>query len=160
MAGDDGLAALCPNCGGAGRAPMKVRRVPFDYCFPTLTIPQGLAATFPLSLQLDDDSFFEQTHWQLCSGNLSQVNGSAFLVQIVDQSNGWQFSNAPIMFDNFATVGYIPFPLVSPYIWRPSSQAQATITVTINPGKNDNPQLVMRGYKLFAPDGSPLAVAA
>jgi len=157
-AGD--LAALCPQCGGSGRAPMRVRRIPYDYCFPPITVN---ASQTPVELQLDDDSFFELVAW--VANDLSS-NGNLYTLQAADTSNGWQFSNAGLfvrpgavtgMQSNFASKAILPFSLVAPYIFVPSATVQ--ITPVLLAGGASSVNVAMKGFKLFAPDGSPLSLA-
>ena len=150
----------CPRCGGSGFAPKRVKRVAFDYVFPSVVLNNtGGVVTQPL--QLDDDSLFEQVGWML---RLSPGAGGTFSsIQIIDQSNGWQFSNNPIQIPNFACGGFVNgtpdglmFPLLVPYLWVPTAQAQ--IKVTDVTAGNVLLQVVMKGYKLFEPDGSPIDI--
>ena len=155
-----GDVKLCPRCGGSGQMPIKVRRVPFDYTFAIVTLSNsGNVLSQPL--QLDDDSPYEQIGWMLrLSPGLSPATPS---VQIVDQSNGWQFSNSPIFVQNFSCTGTasgfigggLMFPLLVPYIWMPTAQAQLKVT-DVTAGGSNQLQVGMKGYKLFAPDGSQL----
>jgi hypothetical protein len=140
---------------------MKAMRVPFDYSFPVINVPGGSLDPVQLALQLDDDSYFEQTHWVFSANPGVGSAGFPYAIQIVDQSTGWNFSNVGIFNPNFASTALAPFPLLAPFIWTPLAQAQLNLVPTGGgPESHDSIQLVMKGFKLFAPDGSPLQVAA
>lgn len=146
--------ALCPRCTGKGTLPVALKRQPFDYALPNTDLNSPIVAgdTVAVDLQLDDDAPFEQMVWELIPNGFVD-----FTVQITDLSTGWRFFNSEIFAMNFARMAKVPFPLLVPYVWRPSSQIQAVFTATKN-GASGQFQLVMRGYKLFAPDGSQLPV--
>jgi len=144
--------------------PIKVKRVPFDYAFPLLGLTGTTNSDQPQPLQLADDAPFEQVGWMM-RVSPGQTFGSVVsppVMRVIDQSNGWQFSNGGISILNFgcSTVALdLLIPFVVPYIWMPSSQAEVIVTdTTANGPLNWTLQLVMKGYKLFAPDGSQLSL--
>lgn len=156
----DGNVQRCPTCNGSGIAAMRVKRTPYDYVFPQISV-SNVAGTINLAeLQLDDDSFFELVAWV---ANDVSNNGCLYTLQVVDTSNGWQFSNTGLfqistvgagLQSNFASKAVLPFPLVSPYIFSPSSSVQiAAQTISGGPSGVD---VTMKGFKLYAPDGSAL----
>jgi hypothetical protein len=159
----DGAAALCPDCGGAARAPMKVRRIPYDYLLPVISVPGGDITPQEVDLQLDDDSYFEQVAWSLTAApGYPGGGGGPYGIQLSDLSTGWQFSNRPIFSANFASTALFPWPLVSPYIWKPLAHVQFALSYpeALGPATADSLQLVLKGYKLYSLDGSPLQVPA
>ena len=150
----------CPRCGGAGRAPMRVRRAAYDYAFPLVALMNS-GLLVDQSMQIGDDAPFEQIGWMIrfSPGNTTPNANVTPSLKIIDQSNGWRFSNDFIPAQCFGSQQ--PFwapliPLLVPYVWMPGAQAQVTFNDT--DAVNDSVQLVMKGYKLFAPDGSPLPI--
>lgn len=165
----NGDAQKCPRCGGLGRAPIRVKRVKFDYVLPSFLSSAANSVQSQI-LQLDTDSYFEQVAWGLALSVPTLAAGSAITgqIQIVDQSSGFQFSNAPVPLVDFASNFYsfsgalypagamFPAPLVVPYIWKPGAQVQATLTWPYSALSQYTVQLAMKGYKLYQPDGSAL----
>lgn len=166
-----GSKVLCPRCDGAGRVPMRVRRTKYDYALPSFLSSAGNSVQSQ-QLQLDGDAPFEQTGWALATTvGVGSFAGSASAgqIQLFDLSTGWQFSNNPVPLVNFASQlsavqgggtvllgAAFPVPLVAPYIWMPSATVQATLTWPFSTLAQYTIQLVMKGFKLYAPDGSPL----
>lgn len=164
----EGDMAKCPACGGSGRSPLKVRRQPFDYVFPSFAYTQ--AGTIVQELQLDDDTYFEHTAWVLAYNYSSNPIYATTTLQMLDESTGWNFSNAPIALPNFASGpfalsgGAVPgsafgasvlSPLLVPYVWYPGALAQATLVV---PGAGaDTVILTMKGFKLYDAKGNPIS---
>lgn len=168
-AGD--VAALCPNCGGSGRAPLKVKRVSFDYMLPVFANLSASAAIQAQELQLDSDAPFEQTHWTLSMvGSTSTALGQA-LLSLVDKASGTPFMSPGGIYlanfacnqdptgNNFLALGAcLPFPLVVPFVWMPGASLLATLNYPAPLSSTNVIQVGMKGYKLYAPDGSPLAL--
>jgi hypothetical protein len=162
-----GTMTRCPRCGGSGQAPIRVRRIKFDYAFPTLSFTT--AGSMNLQLQLDPDSYFEQVGWcysQLQNGSvIGNSQPFAFTIQIVDQSTGWVFSNNPVLWQNFASNGQTTgnpgpspagsswdSPLIVPFVWKPSSQIQAAIAYGTPSSAPVLVQFVMKGFKIYPLD--------
>lgn len=172
-----GLVLACPGCGGAGRAARRVKRQKFDYFFPVFEFdpPAGSTPAITQELQFDDDAFFEQMAWVASIlGNDTVVEPGATAIQITDLATGFVFSNAPLQLSNFAsgdeaeeaTTGTrllgatYPFPLLAPFIWRPGALISATVTMPTPSAAGPSLflQVGLKGYKLYAPDGGPLAL--
>lgn len=157
---------------------MRVRRLKFEYSFPAFNFMGVVAMTQAQELQLDDDSYFEQVAWALgVDGNGTFAATQPTGLQIVDQSSGNVFSNLPLQLQNFASNG-LPqntnpqtppnpvnraivlsgaggvFPLVVPFVWKPSTQIQATMSVPALTLATTSTQiqLTLKGYKLFLPE--------
>ena len=143
---------LCVTCGGSGRAPMPVDRILFDYAFATIALTAS-GNVIEQDLQLDDDAVFECVGFLLFKSPTVKGTPPASLLQLSDQSSGWQFSNAPIALQNFASSESLLFPLLVPYLWMPSAQAIVKIT------DEDTAQLqvVMKGYKIYPKGTAPAA---
>jgi len=168
-----GDVRICPRCGGSGRAPMRVKRAKFDYSLPAFNFTAN-PSTQSQQLQLDDDAPFEMTAFSFgsTSGNGTFAGtATGILIQLSDLSTGWQFSNNPLMISNFASTNVsaggptflgaaFPAPLVAPYIWMPSATVQATLTWSLTVLAQYVGQVTLKGYKLYAPDGSLLNLAA
>jgi len=154
--------------------PIRVRRLHYDYSWPTFQFsPAG--GTQAQQLQLDPDAYFEFVAW-----SFAQQPGAAAplgaTMQIVDQSTGWQFSNAPIFLNNFASVGnngslapgsttalgaQYASPLVVPFIFRPSTQLLATFVMPAPGGSGlIYYQLTLKGFKIYPIDQIEQAQAA
>lgn len=136
---------VCPTCGGSGTVPPPYTRVPFDYAFSDLPVPNDTSQA-QTSIQIGEDAPFEHTHWILLP-----KFGNAFTLQVQDLSTGWQFSSQGLDNLNFARGAKFSFPLLVPYIWHPLAEAQVTAAALVN-GAGNNFQLVMRGFKLLPPD--------
>lgn len=136
---------VCPQCGGKGTVPPPYTRVPFDYAFSDLPVPNDTSPA-STSIQIGEDAPFEQTHWILVSSF-----ANAFKLQVEDLSAGWQFSSQGVNNVNFARTAKFSFPLLVPYIWHPLAEAQVTAQALVS-GAGNNFQLTMRGFKLFPPD--------
>jgi hypothetical protein len=138
-----GQVQLCPNCQGATTVPLAVRRQPFDYAFPIVATPQSSPYTVNANLQLDNDAYFELMAWTLDGG------GNGLALQLVNASNGWGFSNAPIDQFNFSQEASNPFSLLVPMLFPPGVELVMTLSYASAPSALVTPQVTMKGFKLY-----------
>lgn len=151
----------CPTCGGESTVEIPCRRQSYDYAWPVISLGGTSGDVIDTELQLEDDSFFELDAWTCVADGPTRKPQ----IQVLDRSSGWNFSNAPIDYQNFfgghgnldMSNGYSPAALLVKFIFRPTDVIAMLVT---SDGSDGTIQPVMKGYKLYPLDSSMLSEGA